>query len=102
MKTGAPAAENLWQRTQYSNLLRYKPSGVFFARIRINGKLIRRSLKTQRPFCCETSAEWTGKTRAATSGKADHRDKRRKDHRWTCGKDLRRAPAMFPQNQAPL
>jgi len=35
-----------WQKTHYSNLLRYKSSGTYFARIRINGKLIRRSLKT--------------------------------------------------------
>jgi integrase len=38
--------ESLWQKTQYANLIRYKPSKAYFARIRINGKLIRRSLKT--------------------------------------------------------
>src|SRR6266481_10205716 len=35
-----------WQKTQYANLIRYKPSKTYFARIRIGGKLIRRSLKT--------------------------------------------------------
>src|SRR5712664_2347744 len=35
-----------WQQTQYANLIRYKPSKAYFARIRIQGKLIRRSLKT--------------------------------------------------------
>ncbi len=40
------ADESLWQKTQYANLIRYKPSKKYFARIRINGKLIRRSLKT--------------------------------------------------------
>src|SRR5205814_1609128 len=35
-----------WQRTQYANLIRYKPSKTYFARIRVGGKLIRRSLKT--------------------------------------------------------
>jgi len=40
------ADETLWQKTQYANLIRYKPSKKYFARIRINGKLIRRSLKT--------------------------------------------------------
>lgn len=36
-----------WQKTQYANLVRYVPSGVFFARVRVGGKLIRRSLKTK-------------------------------------------------------
>ena len=35
-----------WQKTPYANLIRYKPSQVYFARIRVKGKLIRRSLKT--------------------------------------------------------
>lgn len=35
-----------WQKTHYANLTRYVPSGVFFARIRVKGKLIRKSLKT--------------------------------------------------------
>jgi integrase len=35
-----------WQKTQYSNLIRYVPSGTYYARLRVNGKLIRRSLKT--------------------------------------------------------
>jgi len=36
----------VWQKTQYANLVRYVQSGVYFARIRIRGKLIRKSLKT--------------------------------------------------------
>jgi integrase len=36
----------VWQPTQYSNLIRYVPSGTFFARLRVGGKLIRQSLKT--------------------------------------------------------
>jgi hypothetical protein len=35
-----------WQKTPYANLIRYEPSGVYFARLRVKGKLIRRSLKT--------------------------------------------------------
>jgi hypothetical protein len=35
-----------WQKTQYSNLIRYVPSGTYFARLRVNGNLIRNSLKT--------------------------------------------------------
>ncbi len=36
-----------WQKTTRANLVRYKSSKVYFARIRIKGKLIRRSLKTK-------------------------------------------------------
>ena len=36
-----------WQKTPITNLIRYVPSGFLFARIRINGKLIRRTLKTK-------------------------------------------------------
>jgi hypothetical protein len=38
--------ESPWQKTSYSNLIRYAPSGKYFARIRVGGKLIRQSLKT--------------------------------------------------------
>ncbi len=46
MKPDRRAADGLWQNTHYANLVRYKPSKTYFARIRIHGKLIRRSLKT--------------------------------------------------------
>jgi hypothetical protein len=46
VKPNRQAAEGPWQNTHYANLVRYKPSKKYFARIRINGKLIRRSLKT--------------------------------------------------------
>jgi hypothetical protein len=36
----------LWQRAPVANLISYIPSGVYFARVRIHGKLIMRSLKT--------------------------------------------------------
>src|SRR5690349_2389081 len=48
-KTAASRADNPgkdWQKTQYANLIRYVPSGAYYARLRISGKLIRRSLKT--------------------------------------------------------
>ena len=35
-----------WKKSSVANILRYKPSGVYFARVRIGGKLIRRSLDT--------------------------------------------------------
>lgn len=43
-----PAAdpETGWQKTQYANLIRYIPSGTYYARLRVKGKLIRKSLKT--------------------------------------------------------
>lgn len=37
---------DLWQKTHYANLVRYVPSGAYFARMRVKGKLIRKSLKT--------------------------------------------------------
>src|SRR5258708_13985804 len=44
--TAAPENARLWQKTQFSNLIRYSPSGTYFARLRVNGKLIRKTLKT--------------------------------------------------------
>ena len=41
-----PEKDSDWQSTPFANLIRYKPSQVYFARIRVKGKLIRRSLKT--------------------------------------------------------
>jgi len=46
MKPEAAEPEKDWQKTQYSNLIRYIPSGTYYARLRVKGKLIRRSLKT--------------------------------------------------------
>src|SRR5882724_10884558 len=36
----------VWQKTQYANLIRYVPSGKYYARIRICGKPVVKSLKT--------------------------------------------------------
>src|SRR6266404_4618479 len=36
----------VWQRTSFANLIRYTPSGMYFCRIRVQGQLIRKSLKT--------------------------------------------------------
>jgi integrase len=35
-----------WKATPVTNLVRYAPSGIYFARVRVGGKLIRQSLKT--------------------------------------------------------
>ena len=39
--------ESDWQKTPYANLIRYTPSQTYFARFRVKGKLIRRTLKTK-------------------------------------------------------
>jgi hypothetical protein len=48
MKAAEPATEKdaRWSKTQYANLIRYVPSGKYFARIRVRGKLIIKTLKT--------------------------------------------------------
>ncbi|MGZ5507422.1 MAG: hypothetical protein ACXWIU_04185 [Limisphaerales bacterium] len=33
-------------KTQYANLIRYKPSGKYYARIKVNGKIFKKTLKT--------------------------------------------------------
>jgi hypothetical protein len=40
-------SQNVWQKTPVSNLVRYVASGILFARIHIQDKLIRRSLKSK-------------------------------------------------------
>ena len=40
--------EKTWQPTQYANIVRRIPSGIYYARLRIKGKLIWRSLKTDK------------------------------------------------------
>ncbi len=39
--------EPLWAKSPYANLYRYVPSQVYFAKIRVNGKLVRKSLRTK-------------------------------------------------------
>jgi hypothetical protein len=47
MKESTAASKAVWQTTPVPNLGRYIPSGILFARVRVKGKLIRRSLKTK-------------------------------------------------------
>ena len=42
-----PDTKSDWQKTPFANLIRYEPSQTYFARLRVKGKLIRRSLKTK-------------------------------------------------------
>ena len=46
MKDSPESSPSVWQKTAVRNLVRSAPSGKFFARIRVKGKLLRRSLKT--------------------------------------------------------
>ena len=39
-------SESLWTKAPVSNLVRYEPSGIYFARAKVRGKLIRKSLET--------------------------------------------------------
>ena len=48
VKDSIPAPKDLWLKTPFANLIRYVPSGIYFSRIRVRGKLIRRSLKTNK------------------------------------------------------
>jgi hypothetical protein len=43
-----------WQPTQYANIVRHVPSGIYYARLRIKGKLIWRSLKTDKISVAKT------------------------------------------------
>ena len=48
VKDSIAAPKDLWLKTPFANLVRYVPSGIYFSRIRVSGKLIRRSLKTNK------------------------------------------------------
>ena len=38
--------QSKWAKTKFANLVRYGPNGGYYARLRIGGKLVWRSLKT--------------------------------------------------------
>ena len=38
-------SQSNWMKTPIANLVRYKPSGIYFACLRIRGKLLQTSLK---------------------------------------------------------
>jgi hypothetical protein len=46
MKSSETEKDSEWQKRPYANLVRDKSSGIYFARFRVRGKLIRRGLKT--------------------------------------------------------
>ena len=47
MKNAPTDQASVWSKTPFVNLVRYEPSGGYFARFRVHGKLIRKSLKTK-------------------------------------------------------
>jgi integrase len=48
MNDPKPENDSPWVKAPVANLVRYKPSGIYFARAKVGGKLIRQSLKTDK------------------------------------------------------
>jgi len=46
MKTTNSESTNLWTKAPVANLVRYESSGIYFARAKVHGKAIRKSLET--------------------------------------------------------
>lgn len=53
----AEGQEKTWQSTQYANGVRHIPSGIYYARLRVKGKLIWRSLKTDKISIAKSGME---------------------------------------------
>ena len=45
-KPAKPEKKSDWTKTPYANLIRYEPSKVYFARLRVKGELIRHRPET--------------------------------------------------------
>ena len=46
VKAGNSKTKSLWTKAPVANLIRYEPSGIYFVRAKVRGKLIRKSLDT--------------------------------------------------------
>jgi len=46
VKAGDSEKQSLWTKAPVANLVRYEPSGIYFVRAKVRGKLIRKSLET--------------------------------------------------------
>jgi integrase len=46
MKTENSKSDSLWTKAPVANLVRYEPSGIYFVRAKVRGKLVRKSLET--------------------------------------------------------
>jgi hypothetical protein len=56
MKDTISTPKGVWLRIPSANLIPYAPSGIYFSRLRVKGKLIRRSLKTKKTGRRQASA----------------------------------------------
>jgi hypothetical protein len=56
MKDIISTPKGVWLRTPPANLIPYAPSDIYFSRLRVKGKLIRRSLKTKKTGRRQASA----------------------------------------------
>jgi len=72
-----------WQAAQYANIVRHIPPGIYYARLRVKGKLIWRSLKTDKILSARQAGELPGwlDARQANGTAA----KRRRQPRWRRG-----------------
>jgi hypothetical protein len=69
----------VWQKTPVANLVRYAATGVYFACLRAGGKLIRRSLKTNKLAVAKlrlTDPEKSERQRVEIQGAAENGDMR--------------------------
>ena len=46
VKAGNSKTKSLWTKAPVANLVRYEPSGIYFVRAKVRGKLIRKALET--------------------------------------------------------
>jgi hypothetical protein len=58
--TETAESQSEWVKTPVANLLRYKPSGIYFVRVRIRGKLFRQTAfsadpENERDLGCEVA-----------------------------------------------
>jgi len=54
--------EPIWESTTVQNLIRYRPSGTYFARFKVGGKLVRQSLETAVFSVAVVGVDNTGET----------------------------------------
>src|SRR5688572_19984285 len=59
--------DQVWAKTSVSNLVQYVPSGRYFARLRVSGKLIWKSLKTDK--LSGRNFDWPTSQRSSARGR---------------------------------
>ena len=93
--------DSRWSKTQYANLIRYVPSEKYFARIRVHGKLILKSLKTDRVSVAKLPVGRLGKRGTAKSGEPDRNRQRKNDLQGGVGY-FQKAPGRRFESEATL